>query len=142
MNSSEIKKYGKHIIDSSKCEFLGVFSRDTLPNQSALSRFPCCFISNTDVYKGTGKHWVVFYFNSSKDLEFFDSLGKDYVHYQFENPRTSYSSILSITRNNHRFQSSNSSLCGQYCLFFLFMRTHGHSFHQIIDSFSLGSYSI
>jgi len=137
MDSILIKKLAKSCIDSSKCDFLGVYSRDTLPNLSNQSRFPCCFISNTDVSKGKGKHWVVFYFTSVQDLEFFDSLGRCYSYYHFDTLKQLYPKLVSVKRINQRIQSCHSSLCGHYCLFFLFMRSHGHSFYHITDSFCL-----
>ena len=64
--------------------FCGVFPSDLLPK--VLDTFPCGFVANTDPSNEAGKHWVVFYFQSEWEGEFFDSYGKppDYYHETFK----------------------------------------------------------
>lgn len=127
MNTTQLERLLFNLIDSDKCTALGVFASDNVPK--VISRFPSCFISNTDPAKHSGQHWVAYYFTSPSTYEFFDS-------YAFE-PRCYmlyYDSPIIL--NNRPLQSLKSNVCGQYCLYFLESRSRGISFTSIINSFS------
>ena len=81
MNSIEIFNY---LINDAitKKYFIGVFSRDELPN--SITKRPCCFIINTQNRNQPGKHWLAFYYDASKNATFFDSFGLHPSHYQLK----------------------------------------------------------
>jgi len=41
-----------------------------------------------------------------------------------------------IEINSKRLQSKDTTVCGQYCLFYLMCRTRGYSLYQITDLFT------
>jgi len=136
MNTAQLNSLLKKHIDRTKCSFLGVYARDTIPSESSLTHFPCAFISNTDSSRGIGKHWVAFYFISPDHLEFFDSLGRNYLDYGFDKFCSMYPNLESVSFNNRQLQSNTSILCGYYCLYFIIYRSCDHAIDHIINSFS------
>lgn len=91
---------------------LGVFSRDHLP---IVTRYPCCFILNTDRSGHDGTHWLAIFIDVRRRWEFFDSYGY---------PPSFYGLTLKHY-NVNRLQSSSSLVCGQYCLMYLMYRCRG-----------------
>lgn len=110
--------------------FLGVFSANQNP-LILIKSFPCCFIMNTKPAPLSG-HWLAFYLLSPTRLEFFDSLGFPLAHYAHLS--SYFSQFISVHSNtNNILQSSNSSLCGEYCIAFLQLRSISHiQFTKII----------
>ena len=113
--------------------FCGVFPSDLLPK--VLDTFPCGFVANTDPSNEPGKHWVVFYFQSEREGEFFDSYGKppDYYHETFKEYVIGHS--INWTFNSKQLQSILSDVCGHYCVFYLCHRARGHSMKAIVNMF-------
>ena len=111
---------------------LGVYPLDAIP-KTLPKRYG--FILNTDPRHLPGQHWLAFYCDDEGRVEFFDSYG---------NPPSKYSSTIQTFMrrqsnariNSVRLQSIESTVCGQFCLFYLFMRTRGYSMLRIIDYFS------
>ena len=91
-------------------KFLGVFPKNQIPAISSMTYFPVCFIANTDESTLPGSHWVAFWFDSPHYCEFFDSYGIAPHAYGFDVTISSY--------NHQTLQSFNSSVCGQYCLYY------------------------
>ena len=58
------------LIDPHLCNFIGVFPRDLIP---MITKYPSCFVINTDtsIFKGT--HWRAVYCNTPTSFEFFDT---------------------------------------------------------------------
>jgi hypothetical protein len=109
-----------------------VFAADLLPTDLI---FPCGFIANTDNHLHKGRHWTAFFFPNSTTIEYFDSYGKpiDYFNTEFSKYTSHFSNLVV---NYKQLQSVYSDVCGMYCLFFLFQRMNGVSFHDIIERFS------
>jgi len=107
--------------------FLGTFAKDQVPSNSSLTRFPCCFISNTDNSNQPGEHWVAFWFDSKDSSEFFDSYGYQPSIFGFI--------LLCNHFNRTCIQSLHSNVCGQYCLFYLFWKSRGKSLSLIVHCF-------
>lgn len=88
-----------------------------------------------DPNKTEGEHWVGLYADKSKpDFDYFDSLGAPptkQVFYSFFNRQQ-----RAWAANIQPLQDPLSSVCGYYCLFFLFMRCRGHSMKDITLTFS------
>ena len=94
---------------------------------------PELIICNTDPSDKPGKHWVLFFFNNTS-VDFFDSLGRDITYYgnifiDFVNKF-----VKDVKQCLIRTQPVNSSLCGQYCLYYAFAKCLGLSMDEIINN--------
>lgn len=110
--------------------FVDVVSSDTLPPE-AVSRRPCAYIANTAPAQNPGEHWVCFYFNKLPPHEYFDSYGgeppKHFKHFLERND---------FKRNTRLIQHPSTTVCGQYCLYFILMRSKGIPFESFVNNFS------
>ena len=128
MNLGQIEQIMKNALKYSPVHFLGVFSKNNMPDAIRISGFsPCCYIVNTDVSAGKGKHWVAFFHLSSKSIEFFDSFGRTPATLGFRMPY-----VKRIVQNWIQVQGNYSHVCGQHCIYFLIQRSHGHSLNSIV----------
>ena len=101
------------ILPKDKVNFLGVFARDEIPGKSEL--YPACYVANTDPSSEPGTHWVAFFLESPTKCEFFDSYGLHPRAYGFSQQITSY--------NHTQLQTIHSTVCGHYCILFLYSRS-------------------
>lgn len=99
-----------------KYHVLGVFAKDTLPvlTRDMLAR-GVGLIVNTEPSGRLGRHWVAMYFKGNTG-ELFDSLGEP-VNSVFDLYLKTY--VNQYQHNRRQLQSSSSSLCGHYCLYYL-----------------------
>ena len=72
---------------------------------------------NSDPSSSPGTHWLACVKAPGSVLEFFDSYGHPPSFYHF-----SFPSNLSILYNHDPLQSVYSSVCGHYCIYFLYFR--------------------
>jgi len=103
---------------SSTC--LGVFACDQLPlppNQ----KLPFGFIANTAPSTEKGTHWVALWFDEKGQGNYFDSFA-DKIPMNFAKYLNMYSSSWRRA-NEERYQGALSSVCGQYCLYYLHCST-------------------
>jgi hypothetical protein len=117
MNSLEIEKIVRKDVLLWRT-FHGVFASDQL--KFRVTKRPCCMIVNTDTSNLPGSHWVAIYFDVKGDAEYFDSFGRSPISPFIDqflklNGKT-------LVFNNQRLQSSDSFVCGMYCIYFLFNR--------------------
>ena len=129
MDNIQLKSLIKKLIKVTTLRNVGIFPKDKIPH--SIIHYPCCFIANTDYSYSTGKHWVVFYYHSKLELEFFDSLGHSPNYYNFHIP-----SNVNCLCLNYPIQSSNSYLCGLFCLYYLFCKSKRKPFSCIARLFS------
>ena len=110
--------------------FDGVFPIDELKK---IKNKPELIICNTDPSNKPGQHWVLFFFHDDT-VDFFDSLGRNMEYYgdKFVNFAKKFSSKFQISLV--RTQPKNTSLCGQYCLYFAYKRCNGEKMNDIIKS--------
>lgn len=96
--------------------FDGIFSFDTLLQ---IKKKPRLIICNTDPSSKPGTHWVLFFFGE-KSTDYYDSLGNKITYYgsNFFKFIKRFSKILVFSKI--RTQPVNTSLCGQYCLFYAY----------------------
>lgn len=133
MNTDQLEK----IISNDKianAKFCGVFAENNLPKH--LETFPCGFIANTDPEFKPGQHWVAFYFSSMEHGEFFDSYGQPP---QFYSNRYLQFLIKNSRRwicNDKKLQGAFTSVCGEYCIFYLLHRARGMKMSTINNLFS------
>ena len=93
----------------------GVFPSDRLPQDIKDKKV---FIANTDPAEEKGEHWVAFYFTPQGTCIYFDSYGlpplvPSFIKFMERN-------ALKWIFNSRKLQHQNSSVCGHYCLFFIF----------------------
>lgn len=108
----------------------GVFSLDKIPEITAI---PDCFILNLDKEKDPGSHWVALFIDHDGNGEYFDSYGR------MPGKRTIREFLdqncSTWTWNDKHLQSPYSSVCGHYCVFFLFHRVRGNPMHECVKEF-------
>ena len=127
MNSIQIYKILHSKIGESFC---GVFPSDKLPKK--IDTYPACFVMNTDPANKPGVHWVAVYVDSDKNGEYFDSYGRPSEI--SEKLLRKYSKYWQC--NTKRLQGMFSSVCGQYCIYFLLQRHYGEPMAEIVAKFT------
>ena len=123
MDGNEIFK----VVTKDQClhdQFRGIFARDQVPR----CLMPGFFVWNTDLYSGGGVHWVCAYVSDTHKVEFFDSFGQPLQFY-------GWNILKEVQYNEKPLQSSDSEVCGMYCLFYLYFRCRGLSMDSIIANF-------
>ena len=83
-------------------------------------------------------HWICVYC-SKNSFEIFDTLGFLKTKGCVSEGMLKFINVYLSTRNlkaSHVVQSNQSVLCGYYCLYFILLRELGHSFEQIMSTFS------
>jgi len=111
---------------SSLLQFLGVFPSDQIPYSklfnTKITHSVCCIV-NTDPSSLPGKHWVAFFNdasfkNNKSSLEFFDSFGLKPSFYKLGG-----NTSIEFQSNPFPLQSSHSTVCGHYCILYLYLRS-------------------
>ena len=100
--------------------------------------FPSMSIVNFDLCDKPGSHWVAVYVPMNGRTEYFDSYGNK--------PNDLILSKLQQIGDNNVIYSvlpiqALSTVCGQYCLLFLLLRSRGFLFHDIMSTFMLSQFS-
>lgn len=95
--------------------FAGVYALDTLPIKPE-ERRPLAYIVNTAPSYTRGEHWICMYFPVNDFPEFFDS-------YAFS-PHPEFVAFMGghYRKSNTWLQGFLSTVCGQYCIFYIYMR--------------------
>ena len=128
MNSLQLEQRVRAALPPTSCNFLGVFARDEPPQVERMTRYPLAWISNTDIARSVGEHWVAFYCASpSSPCEFFDSYALPYASYCIP-MRTRFASL--IHANDRQLQAENSNVCGLWCLYYLVTRAQNKFLHN------------
>jgi len=111
-----------------KEHFRGVFASDTLPKPT---NKPCSYICNLDPSTKPGSHWVCIYYPKPPQLpEYFDSFGfsgEQFTEFLGEN----------YYFNPNFLQFPFSTVCGQYCIYYLYKRITLKSMHDVLKPFRL-----
>lgn len=115
-----------------KQSFRGVFSCDRISD--SLEPFPAGCVVNTDAYGQPGHHWVALYQEKPGVLETFDSYGKN-LHFYSPHFDKLFAAYRLISQS-HEMQSLDSTVCGQYCIFFLLRRCSSEIYSHIIHLFT------
>lgn len=108
-----------------------VYAANRLPNSLPT---PCGLIVNTDPDYKAGSHWIGIYIDKFRTGEYFDSFGfppNVDSHLKFLR-----SSCRKWSYNTKGLQSYDSTVCGQYCLLFLYFRAKGFSMSEFLALFS------
>ena len=99
---------------------------------------PTYIIVNTAESNRLGSHWVGIYLPDTGPVEFFDSLGKSPSHYHLYFHTFLQSFGSGYIWNKVAYQSPDSTLCGEYCLFFGYYRCRGVSMQNILKTIRIG----
>ena len=121
--------------------FLGCFAQDQL-RSLVIHSLPVTLIVNFDNSTSSGSHWVAVRIDK-KTIEIFDTLGFNTFHW----PKIPYFFLYFLHKYSNRrtvkisqeIQPVGSSLCGFYCVFFVFHRLF-HTFSDCTKSFSAKLY--
>ena len=93
--------------------WLGVFARDELPDLKR-ERRPWCLILNSDPKDQPGTHWLAFYAAIAGPIELFDSFGFSPINYSLDS--------LNLLHLGYPLQSPSTSVCGHYCIVYIYLR--------------------
>lgn len=107
-----------------------VFAANRIPIHVKL---PIFFVSNLDPDSKPGSHWIAIYIDEHGDGEYFDSFGRK--------PRGSHYLFLKTNckkwvYNTQVVQNYLTSVCGEYCLLYIYFRINGVSFNNFLQMFS------
>ena len=133
MNSTTIEKS----LRSDKCSkhvFGGVYPSDKLPE--TVDRYPKAYVANVDRSNMPGSHWIAFWFDSPSHGEFFDSLGQSPETYSFSFVSFLTNNCSKWTCNERILQSPFSSVCGHFCIYYIFFRCRNISMSTIVYKFT------
>lgn len=127
MDTEQIQKFMRKINPKIQNN---VFAANRLPQNVSL---PIFFISNLDPDFKPGSHWVAVFINSRGVGEYFDSFGRKPTKYH----------EMFLKRNTKQFfyngkiiQNYLTSVCGIYCLVYIYFRSKGISMHDFVNMFS------
>ena len=104
-----------------------MFSIDLIP-LSALE-YPCCLVVNTKPHNHPGEHWVAIYKSEENIGVYFDSYG--YPPSNLTEIARVLDSCKDWTFSDVPLQTFYSSVCGQYCIFFITYIVRGFSVPRI-----------
>jgi hypothetical protein len=136
MNSSQLS-FIMRFDECTKASFVGVFPIDHLSTHIKSLALPATYIINTAPSTDSGEHWVSCYFphDKSQPSEYFDSYGASNKRYEpIERLLRSYGH-KTVSRQPTKLQGDSSTCCGQYCLYFLLLRSRGCDMHSIVSCF-------
>ena len=108
---------------------VGVYPADMLPKTHRKQK-PAAYIVNTKGRNHRGEHWVVIYDPGNKAIEFFDTFGRE--------PQKEFQTFLgdNYIYSDKIIQHPFTSVCGQYCCFYILKRSEGLDMCDILSMFS------
>jgi hypothetical protein len=90
-----------------------------------------CFILNTHTHDKPGEHWLAFFYNCNTNmLEYFDSFGLELGAYASVHSSLDECNLLTLTttvNTSGMLQSPYSTVCGQYCMMYLYWRSRHYN---------------
>ena len=124
--------------------YLGCFSQDALANL-AIRSLPVSLIVNLDTSSMAGSHWIALVIRK-RTIEVFDPFGFNFQKWPPVTSRILIDFLHKFALRRRVFisrdiQSVNSTLCGFYCIFFLYFRLT-HSFRDCTNYFSVTNLDI
>ena len=118
----EIKDYFQN-----ESRFIGVYSRDNLPNKIKDG----AYVMNLDEYSDIGTHWIALYVNN-KPATYFDSFGVEHIPKEIKK----FTNNKNIIANNFKIQAYDSVMCGYFCIGFIDYMFMGKSLTDYTNLFS------
>ena len=111
----------------SKARFIGVYSRDNLPDKIKDG----AYVINLDEHSDTGTHWTALYVNN-KTVTYFDSFKIEHIPKEVKK----FISNRNIISNIYRIQNYDSIMCGYFCIGFIDYMFKGKSLTDYTNLFS------
>ena len=108
-------------------DFIGVYSRDNLPDKIKDG----AYVINLDEYYDIGTHWITLYVNN-KTVTYFDSFGIEHIPKEVKK----FIGKRNIISNIHRIQNYDSIMCGYFCIGFIDYMFKGKSLTDYNNLFS------
>jgi hypothetical protein len=113
--------------------YKGTFALNQVPHVEA----PFAMVLNTDPLMKEGDHWIAVYCASAHDpVEFFDTRGFPLNEYYTKHVLSVLAPRVSIVYNLYPIQSVCSTVCGEFCIAYLYHRICGISFDEFLSFFS------
>lgn len=111
--------------------FLSVFPIDLLPDRETILQKTedTYLVINLDPSYKSGSHWVTICLNMDGCNEYFDSYGKKPPEIITNYLKASY--IL----QKKQLQGNTSTVCGQWCIYYIWQKCNGATLKEISDSF-------
>ena len=120
LHAGEIECLLSRLLDNVR--WLGVFGRDEMSDLTSDIR-PWCLILNIDPTDQPGTHWLALNAHSSRSIELFDSIGFSPNMYSLD--------FLDPLHSSYSLQSPSTSVCGNYCIVYIYLRSHNYSLYDI-----------
>ena len=117
-----------------KGSFSGVYACDELSSID-INKYPKSFVVSTHPMELPSPHWIAIYFNEQMKEEFFDSHGKHPIHYNKHFLDFINRNAVEWEHNKIQLQSAFSTVCGEYCVHFLYHRCRKNLMSSIVNSF-------
>ena len=114
--------------------FIGVFPSDRLPKK--IEKYPVALIVNVDDHTQPGSHWLAVYIDQHHSGEFFYSYARHPLMYNEHFVNFLNQHCREWVFNEKALQSYWSTVCGQYCLFYLLNKVKGESLGSILAHFT------
>ena len=111
--------------------FIGVYSRDNLPNKIKDGGY----VINLDEYSDIGTHWIALYVNN-KTVTYFDSFGIEHIPKEVKK----FISNRNIISNIYKTQNYDSFMCGYFCIGFIDYMFKGRSLTNYTKLFSRNNF--
>ena len=91
-------------------------------------------VVNLEQSNEDGSHWIGLFAKTREHIFYFDSYGIDSTRAPYDLVEKYLKENYNrITRNTIPFQSTFSSVCGHYCIFFIYYMSLGSSFNELIQ---------
>ena len=110
-----------------KPRFIGVYSRDNLPNKIKDG----AYVINLDEYSDIGTQWIALYVNN-KTATYFDSFGIGHIPKEVKK----FIGNRNVISNIYRIQNYDSIMCGYFCIGFIDYMFKGKSLTDYTSLFS------
>lgn len=116
-------------------QFVGVFALDKIPDFTNIQH-PQSLVFNTDPHCCPGQHWVAIHLDPvTRTSEYFDSYGILPIYRQAMQTLSSISPTR-INFNAETLQELDSTLCGHYCVVYLWEKARGTPLSRWLENFS------
>ena len=104
----------------------GCYAADRIPR---CEKFPASMVVNLDTASEDGSHWVALFAKSPSHVYYFDSYGMPPDGLLEKYMKTNFKII---TQSKKTYQSPFSSVCGHYCIYFLYSMSLDLNFDSTI----------
>lgn len=104
-----------------------------------VTKYPTCYIVNSDTSSGPGKHWLCVYLKSPKKAYFFDSYAIDVDRYKDIEQfiwKVSDPDVVVCQLSGKALQSNLTDVCGHWCIVFVDLLSGGVTFNDFVNIFS------